>query len=259
MPIYSCEKCEKTFKQKSHYDTHINKKFACDENLPNEKKIELLKVRLKRTQDNCDEINKKYKNICADYDKIKIEHEQMTKELENIKKNNADIANNAEKIIIINKFGNDTIDETIFDAKTNRKILNKGYNSVEEYLKLLNFNSKLPENHNVYISSMKDKSFARVYDGKYWGAIKRSVAIEKSISKSIDFIRNVYEKLDNNNPLDKHAGNKIIIMLDNYDEGDKHTIESLYKSTELALYSGKSLVEDTIAKCKENAKTKYTN
>ena len=51
MVNYTCEKCNKSFKQKGHYLTHINKKFSCEtnnlliQNNPDEfKKIQNLEI-----------------------------------------------------------------------------------------------------------------------------------------------------------------------------------------------------------------------
>ena len=43
MPEYNCERCLKDFKQKSHYDKHLNKKIPC-QNIKEKVEIEVEKV-----------------------------------------------------------------------------------------------------------------------------------------------------------------------------------------------------------------------
>jgi hypothetical protein len=46
-----------------------------------------------------------------------------------------------------------------------KRILNKGFKSIQEYVNCIHFNSKKPENHNVYISNLRD-NYILVYDGR---------------------------------------------------------------------------------------------
>ena len=40
MPVYTCQRCFKIFKQKSHYIRHQQRKYPCDDKNPLEKMVE---------------------------------------------------------------------------------------------------------------------------------------------------------------------------------------------------------------------------
>jgi DNA adenine methylase len=73
MGVYTCEKCGKVFKQKSHHNTHMNKKNPCiieskiKEIIDNAVKVKLAEI---NQVDNSDNVNKLVKDI--NYNKIKI-------------------------------------------------------------------------------------------------------------------------------------------------------------------------------------------
>ncbi len=49
-----------------------------------------------------------------------------------------------------------------------KKILNKGFLSIPEYIKNLHFDKKIPANHNVYLPNWRDKTKILVYNENDW-------------------------------------------------------------------------------------------
>merc|ERR1712098_678255 len=64
--------------------------------------------------------------------------------------------------------------------------LNRSNMCVPHLIKKIHFNSKKPENHNVYISNIKNK-YVMVYDEKKWILRDRDEAIDDLIDKN-DFV-----------------------------------------------------------------------
>ena len=64
--------------------------------------------------------------------------------------------------------------------------LNRSNFCIPHLIKKIHFNSKKPENHNVYISNIKNK-YIMVYDGKKWNLRDRDETIDDLIDNN-DFI-----------------------------------------------------------------------
>lgn len=131
-----CEYCNKKYSSKPNLKIH-QKKSCNAKQLILEKEVEQLKEELTKT-------------------KIALEFSQKPQTV-NITNNN----------IIINMNGyKNTSFEHISDKQYNRAI-GRLLMSVPQMIQDVHFNPKIPENHNIYISNIKNK-YAMVYDGKNW-------------------------------------------------------------------------------------------
>ena len=215
MPNYKCDRCLKEFEQKSNYMYHINKKFPCKEITPNCSKItpdcsekesnimckycgkdftrqfNLIRhidknCRVKKENDNkmeelmtrlikIEESDKKNKEEIA---KLKEENDKYKKMINNTQNNvvgTQNIQNNTINVRI-NAYGNeDSSKITINDYK---RILGRGMNSVPVFVEKLHFDKNTPENHNVYISNLRDE-YVLMFDGKIWRLKDRDDALQQ--------------------------------------------------------------------------------
>ena len=228
MPNYKCERCLKEFGQKCEYTRHINKKFPCKEIAPDCSKI-TPKCSEKESIIACKycgkELTRQF-NLIRHIDKncrVKKENDNKMEELmtrlikieESDKKNKEKIAkleeeNRKYKNIInnntqnnvngtqnnitfkINAYGTeDTSKITINDYK---RILGRGMNSVPVFVEQLHFDKNTPENHNVYISNLRD-AYVLMFDGKIWRLKDRDEALQQLYEDKSDFLETKFEEL----------------------------------------------------------------
>ena len=183
--MYICNKCDKTFCNKTDYNRHINRKFTCEsKNI----KTENIKTENIKTENNIS-IDNKF--ICKDCNKIfsrkfTLERHINLNRCKNIKSNEninlnlkiSELELKIEKLLndksissntyitnynitnnIIIKFGYEHEHKT--NSLTNDEIIrivNKGSMSLCESIKLTHFNSRLPQLHNIYIPDRKFKN-----------------------------------------------------------------------------------------------------
>jgi hypothetical protein len=95
--------------------------------------------------------------------------------------NNGTINNN-----VIMKFGNVNINE-VLSNKQIMSILHKPFVSVEECVKMIHFNDKLPQYNNIYITNMKD-DLVYVYDGTKFTTTTKTDTIYDMITNYTDQI-----------------------------------------------------------------------
>jgi len=143
MVLYTCDKCDKEFKNKGDYTRHINKKFPCGNG--------------KKVNDN-EELSEIVKKLTADM-------ENMKKELTEMKNKEKIVINNNININIV-AFGKE--DLTFFTEEQKKLLLKRGFKSVETYVELVHFNKNKPEYQNIYIRNIKNGNVV-VYDGKIGG------------------------------------------------------------------------------------------
>ena len=123
------------------------------------------------------------------------------------------------------------------DTDNIKKILNKGFKSIQELITYIHFNKDHPENHNIFISNKKDWLIT-YYDGTEW-----------KISEKDDILNDLY---DNNCMflIDKY--DELMPLLDRgtlfkfgqfKDESDtKKTTEDIKKDIKFILYNKRDLV-----------------
>lgn len=121
-----------------------------------------------------------------------------------------------------------------------KQILNKGFRSVPVLIKYTHFNSNKPEQHNVYISNMRD-SHAMIYDGKQWKLMDRTEAVDQLIHDGkyylVEKFEELFEELD---PVTIKKFNRFV----NQSEDDE-ILNGLKRDIKYMLYNNKNITERT--------------
>ena len=143
---YNCTLCNKKFNNRQTKWRHTK---TCTENTASIKE----EIKKELTKELTEQINNILKSA-------KIHPKTLQKINNQINNTNNGTINNNNVII---KFGNVNIN----DVLSNKQIINllhKPFVSVEECIKMIHFNEKLPQYNNIYITNMKD-DLVYVYDG----------------------------------------------------------------------------------------------
>ena len=253
--IYTCNLCNKKFKNNTDYNRHMNRKFTCNKNM-----INLLNDKISKFICNkCDKIfTRKYNldrhvNICNNKligEKILLKEileenirlKKMILELNDkiLKKNlnNTNITNN-----IIIQYGCEYKTEGLHNEEIIR-IVNKGWTALYESIKLTHFNSRLPQLHNIYIPDKKFNTIM-ILKNKKFELDKLENILYDLIDKHIDNIKQYLDMdlnfQENKLPTVKKLLDKISEIYDNDNfykfKNDEHISEILF-----FLYNNRELV-----------------
>jgi hypothetical protein len=145
---YKCTKCNKVFNNRQTKWRHMK---TCTENTASIK--EEIKKELTK------ELTEQFNNILKSAKIHPKTLQKINNQINNNNTNNGTINNNN----IIMKFGNVNIND-VLSNKQIMNLLHKPFISVEECIKMIHFNEKLPQYNNIYITNLKD-DLAYVYDG----------------------------------------------------------------------------------------------
>ena len=225
MVINSCERCGKTFPTNATFKQHMNRKTPCNPpDLTNTLKFQctrctkrfinnrLLSRHLSR-QKPCELITPPPNEIDmqALFEKLKQEQElvvsqfqteikQLKTEVNDLKTqnqtlittNNNNCNNTTNNNITINKYGQEDISH-ITDAMYKR-CFKKVKNSVVVFLEMKYFSSKMPSNHNFYISNMRNNQMV-IYKAERWDNVNKAKALENIYYAAKDNLSNVFDKM----------------------------------------------------------------
>jgi len=253
MVEYSCNKCGKIFNHKANYTRHINRKNSCEETNDQSNTSNKMSTLIEKLE----EIHETNKKIIKDNKILKKDNENLKKEIKELKKiktvNNTNNNTNNGKIIDtdnsntyilnLNAFGNESIEH--FSAKDVKNILNKGFQSIPEYVRLKHFNDDAPENHNVYIPNWRDKTKVLAYDGKTWNLQDRASIMDDLKLSGADFIETHYKDLNPNDKKDMLTLKKLDRFLSSYNDEDIEKTAILHNDIMLVLYNGRKIIEAT--------------
>ncbi len=245
-----CETCGHVFKLKTDYTRHINKKIQCVENgykikyTESEKQIKALMEK----NEELEELNK-YLQTCMT-DLIHSNRSQkISKKLnsDNTNKTNSDNkitntnSNNTYNIIVppLVDFGKQ--DDSFIDEAMTRKILNKGFDSIQEYIKMVHFNIDKPEYHNVYLPNNRDRKNVLVYQKNKWNMCDRDTIISELKDNGIDFIQKKYDELDEDDENDAIIIAKLKKFLKKYNA--KGSVPYLDNDLMLILYNNRDMIK----------------
>jgi len=253
MVLYTCYACLFSSNQKNDYNRHIKRK----KHIKNVSEIEANKVTSqkdpKKSQKEpvflctfcdanfssyankrrhelhrCKEISYKDKKIkLLEKEKKKLE-KQIEKMLDktctiNNNTTNNNTNNNTNNIIVVNNYGKENTDYMTVDKI--KKLLNRPYDSIQELIKMLHFNSDHPENHNVKITNKKEP-FALVWNDPIWELRKKKTVVKDLVDKGYMMIDTTYEDVchDTDNP------NKKYVNFQNNFENEASNIKALIEN-----------------------------
>jgi uncharacterized C2H2 Zn-finger protein len=254
MPNYECVRCHKIFKQKSNYDSHVKRKNPCkvvEKNIIQFKCEFCGKFFTKKSS-----LNRHINNTCKfkrDNDKkIEQQIQEMKEEIEKLKKelqvmNNTNvIGNNNNNNTQINNttinivaYGKEDID-SILSNEDFKRIINKGMSSVPELIKRVHFDKKIPENHNIYISNLRD-SYVFTYDGNTWRLNNRDEALHRLYDAKSEILNAKFEELK-----DTELSNRIVEKYercaDYIKEDEENHTKDVREEIKKILYENKDMV-----------------
>jgi len=138
----------------------------------------------------------------------------------------------------ITAYGKETCDH--ISDNMFKKIIDKGFKSVPYLVEQMHFNKDKPENHNVYISNMRD-NYVLVYDGTKWILNEKETILEDLRDEKSLLLSDKYEELKNN--LGDYTKEKFERFLD---ESDSSKVkEHIKNDIKITLYNNKSIPEAT--------------
>jgi len=249
---YNCKYCNKGFTSKTSMYRHlrITCKVKIDDD--NEKK-DIYDKLIKLEEENriltekTVILNKKIisdeKRRIKDSEKLKnkiIELEQtIPRTTNNI--NNGNIHNGDMNNINIILVGYGKEDISKIDKIDVIRALQNGFKSSVKLTEAMHFNPKYPENHNVYISNMKDK-YAMMFDGKKWELTMKEDLINKIYDDKKNYIE---ENLDDFVKSLSISRKKALIRWLELDDDDINIIK-IKEEIKLLLYNKREIVIDEI-------------
>lgn len=263
---HACNKCNKTYasyqslwihNKKFHNPDSMKKYPDSDHKVAKTNRIYICKY-CKKEYDNK---SSKYKHQkkCADkkdeIQKLKIEFDSKIEQLE--KKVNKKVVNtnhgtiyNGNVInnnITINKIGSENLLD--FNDHEISQIFNKELEGVITFIELLNFNERLPQNHNYCTTSLESKYLSTYNDEtKTIEKDRKKYFFDKLLNSSIDRIQILYNS--NKNKFTKTKQKQIeenitnLKTFKNYDFNNKILKEMINKMN-LVSYNKKKIVQKT--------------
>jgi uncharacterized C2H2 Zn-finger protein len=198
-------------------------------------------------------------NVCrAKRQMVKIveENNQLKTEIKNlqmhvtnnINSNNNNITNN----ISIVAYGKEDI-TGLLTNKDFRSIMRRGMRSIPELVQRIHFDEKVPENHNVYISNLRNQ-YVLMYDGKKWRLIDRKEALQQIYGDHYEILETKFEELIGEESLDESTIEKFRNFLNyvnnsnNEDEDEiqsNKNVEMVKEDLKKILYENRDIVENT--------------
>jgi hypothetical protein len=203
------------------------------------KEIELLKESNNELKEKIKESNESNIDL---KEKIKEGNNELNKKINSLEKKvikikptKIKLINNNNININITAFGKE--DLNFITDELCKKIIYTGFDSVQNYVKLVHFNDNKPEYQNIYISNKKNKNEIMVNDGNKWNIAKTNDIIEKLFFNSITFLKSNVDKLKDKLIESKIKGTNRLI--NDYDEDENKIIKELSKDIILFIYNNR--------------------
>jgi len=170
---FKCIHCNKVLSYKQSYYKHLQ---ICKEKKKEEEAKdsmdELVKILNNQMKEQKKELDKRDKQI-------KEQNKQIEQLIKKAGINNSNITQNIQNNIKLLAY-KDTDISTITN-KDIRSCMNHNNMCVSHLIKMIHLDPKKPENHNVYISNLKN-GYIMVYDGDKWDTLNREEIIEDMIN-----------------------------------------------------------------------------
>jgi len=135
-------------------------------------------------------------------------------------------------------FGNE--DLSYISERDYIKILGSGFMSVPKLVENVHFDENRPENHNIYISNIRDNCIM-IYDGKQWKLQDRCTIMNQLMDDKVTYLIDKFEQLGEK--LSTNTIKKFQKFIDSYE--DTEITDFVKKELKFILYNNKSIIENT--------------
>jgi len=238
-----CNYCKKSFSRQSSLTRHLNERCKIKKE-DTSKKEEIYQVLMKQMEENRkqnEETRKLINELKEENIKLKKEiNKNSTINSNNINSNNTNNQQNIIKHLNINLVAHGKEDLSFINEERLKTIFYKGFKSIENLTEIVHFDKNRPENHNIYISNIKD-TYVMKYDGDDWKLMNRENCLQDMYEDKSDYLVEKFEELQPklNEQTIKRFGNFL-----NKRDDDK-IIEQTKKEIKLILYNNRKIPEDT--------------
>tara|TARA_B110000208_G_C11746710_1_gene421978 strand:- start:758 stop:1621 length:864 start_codon:yes stop_codon:yes gene_type:complete len=170
----NCEYCDKKYKQKCHLNRHLK---TC-------KKKELYKIKENLCKCLIEEENKKLEGqnlfLKQQIKELEKKYNKASKIINNNINNNINSFNTINNTININSYNN--TDTSHITDKDYEKIMRKCFMALPALIEKTHYDPLKPENHNIFITNMKDKHIVKREDNK-WKIFNKKDTIDDLVDK----------------------------------------------------------------------------
>jgi len=254
MVSYNCECCLFCSKQKNDYNRHLKSKKhlrnTTDSLIPMVKSQKEPQKSQKEPQKSqkeptflCDfceskfltyaskrrhEIHRCKENTSIMTNKIKTlekEKKKLEKQIVKMMDKVGTINNTTNNIIVVNNYGKENTD--YLTVEKIKKLLNRPYDSIQELIKMLHFNTEHPENHNVKITNKKEP-YALVWNDPIWELRKKKSVVKDIVDKGYMMIDTTHDTIDETNT-------KYIKFQDNFEDDTTNIKDKIEEETEIVI------------------------
>jgi hypothetical protein len=139
---------------------------------------------------------------------------KITIEKQNIENQNNNVNNvvegdfNVDGDVKVVKFGDENL--SYISDDTFKKIIGRGFKSLEEFMNHVHFNKDHPENHNIYVASMKD-GHVITYNGERWDVGLADQVLDDLIQQKSDILEEKYDEIvDKLSPMESKKFNNFM-------------------------------------------------
>ena len=179
--IYECKYCEKVYSTNSHLNRHLK---SCKEKAKDDDQkanllhlVDMLNLQLNEQKEQLKRRDEQLNEELKRRDKQIEEQNKQINELikkAGITQNIQNIQNNFKVLAYKNTDLSHLTDQDYIQC------LNRSNMVIPNLIKKIHFNPKKPENHNIYISNIKNK-YVMIYDGTKWDLCSRDETIDDLI------------------------------------------------------------------------------
>ena len=230
---YSCNYCNKKFKHKQSLNRHISLRCRDKKNINSNEYNDLVEL-VKLLNEQLKEKNKQLENQLKEKDIQISEKDKQINEL--IKKSG--ITNNIQNNIKVLSYKNTDISH--LTDKDFMYCLNRSNMCIPHLIKKIHFNPNKPENHNIYISNIKN-NYVMIYDGNKWVIKDRDESIEDLIDSNEFIIEQKLEEWIENGNQYPEIMNKFNRYIEKR-ESDS-ILDTIKKEIKLLLFNNRKLIK----------------
>jgi DNA-directed RNA polymerase subunit RPC12/RpoP len=250
---HKCTYCSQTFTRQASLNVHLNERCKIKRSVGDDREkifLNLIQELQEQNKKKDEEIKKKSESendLKKDMATLK---QQLSKVMSmvqgvNVTNNNIDKQqnvtidkqqiNNNNNIKLI-AFGEE--DLSYISDSVCKKLLNKGFKSVQYMLEHVHFNKNKPENHNIYIPNLKN-DYVTIFNGGDWTLKKKDDILDTIIDNTNGYLAEKFDEFIKANSLDEATIRKYQRYLDEQDDAPvKKTIKEEIK---LILYNNRKL------------------